>query len=104
MHYAVTEHTVPKGVEDRLVTIKDPVVLGYSEDELRALQRSITDPNFRIFTDDSTITVLNDERFVRSTDAVNIADIFTQLEVDEPTHAFYLGQELARASLAVMLG
>ena len=27
-----------------------------------------------------------------------------QLGVDEPTHAFYLGKELARASLAVTLG
>ena len=47
------------------------------------------------------ITVLNNERFVRGTD---IQDIFAQLDVDEPTHAFYLGKELARASLAVTLG
>jgi dihydropteroate synthase len=104
MHYAVTERTAPKGVDDRLVTIKDPVVLGYSEDELRSLQKSITDPNFRIFTDDSAITVLNGERFVRSTDPSSIAHIFAQLDVEEATHAFYLGKELARASLAVMLG
>ena len=44
MHYAVTKHTVPKGVDDRLVTVKDPVVLSYSEEELRALQAEITDP------------------------------------------------------------
>src|SRR5262249_53042756 len=89
---------------DRLVTIKDPAVLTYAEDELRALQAAITDPNFRIFTDETAITVLNNERFVRSTDVVNIADIFARLSVDEPTHAFYLGKELARASLAVTLG
>ena len=39
--------------------------------------------------------------FVRGTD---IQDIFTQLQVREATHAFYLGKELARASLAVTLG
>jgi len=38
---------------------------------------------------------------VRGTD---IQQIFDQLEVDEPTHAFYLGKELAKASLAVSLG
>ena len=38
---------------------------------------------------------------MRGTD---IQDIFAQLDVDEPTHAFYLGKELARASLAVTLG
>jgi dihydropteroate synthase len=101
MHYAVTKHTVPKGVDERLVTVKDPVVLGYSEEELRALQAEITDPNFRIFADADTITVFNSERFVRGTD---IQAIFAQLGVDDPAHAFYLGKELAKASLAVTLG
>jgi len=101
MHYAVTKHTVPKGVDERLVTVKDPVVLSYSEEELRALQAEITDPNFRIFADAETITVFNSERFVRGTD---IQAIFAQLGVDDPAHAFYLGKELAKASLAVTLG
>jgi dihydropteroate synthase len=101
MHYAVTKHTVPKGVDDRLVTVKDPAVLRYSEAELRALQAAITDPNYRIFADGETITVFNSERFVRGTD---IQAIFAQLDVDDPTHAFYLGKELAKASLAVTLG
>src|SRR5436309_9373173 len=104
MHYAVTQRTSPKGVDDRLVTVKDPAVLTFTEDELRALQAGITDPNFRIFADREGITVLNNERFVRSTDVANLADLFAQLGVDEATHAFYLGQELARASLAVLLG
>jgi len=101
MHYAITQRTIPKGVDDRLVTIKDPVLLTYSEDELRALQARISDPNFRIFADAGGITVLNNEKFIRGTD---IQKIFEQLDVDEPTHAFYLGKELARASLAVTLG
>lgn len=101
MHYAVTRRTTPKGIDDRLVTVKDPAVLTFSEDELRALQARLTDPNFRIFADREAITVLNHERFVRGTD---IIDIFARLEVDEATHAFYLGKELARASLAVTLG
>jgi dihydropteroate synthase len=101
MHYAVTQRTIPKGVDDRLLTIKDAAMLTYTEDELRALQAHITDPNFRIFADREAITVLNNERFVRGT---NIQQIFDQLDVDEPTHAFYLGKELARASLAMTLG
>jgi len=101
MHYAVTKRTVPKGIDDRLVTVKDPEVLTYSEADLRALQAAITDPNYRIFADRDAITVFNSERFVRGTD---IQEIFDQLEVDEPNHAFYLGKELAKASLAVSLG
>jgi dihydropteroate synthase-like protein len=101
MHHAVTGRTIPKGVDDRLVTIKDPEVLAYTEQELRALQAGITDPNFRIFADRDGITVLNSERFVRGRD---IQEIFDQLDVDDASHAFYLGKELARASLAVTLG
>jgi hypothetical protein len=101
MHYAVTGRTVPKGVDDRLVTVKDAVMLTFTEGELRALQARITDPNFRIFADREGITVLNNERFVRGHD---IQAIFAELQVQEATHAFYLGKELARASLAVTLG
>ena len=81
--------------------LRGPRILGYTEAELRALHTSITDANFRIFTDRDTITVLNSERFVRGTD---IQVIFDQLGVTEPTHAFYLGKELAKAKLAITLG
>ena len=101
MHYAVRQKTVPKRVDDRLVTLKDPRILEYTEEELRALQREVTDPNFRIFTDRDTITVFNRELFVRGTD---IQQIFSQLGVVEATHAFYLGKELAKARLAITLG
>jgi dihydropteroate synthase len=101
MHYAVTERTVPKKVDDRLVTVKDPAILTFTEAELRGLQAEITDPNFRIFADREAITVFNSERFVRGTD---IQDIFAQLDVDDASHAFYLGKELAKARLAVTLG
>jgi dihydropteroate synthase-like protein len=101
MHHAISNRTVPKHIDERLVTTKDTELLAYSEDELRDLQRRITDPNFRIFTDRSTITVLNREKFVRGTD---IQEIFSQLDVSEATHAFYLGKELAKAKLAITLG
>jgi dihydropteroate synthase-like protein len=104
MHYAVTRRAIPKGVDDRLVTVKDPAVLTFTDEELRALQARITDPNFRIFADREGITVLNNERFVRSTDPASLGEIFAQLDVSEASHAFYLGRELARASLAVTLG
>ena len=101
MHYAVTQRQVPKRIDDRLVTVKDPQILTYSEEELRTLQASITDANYRIFTDRETITVLNSERFVRGTD---IQAIFDALAVTDAGHAFYLGKELAKAKLAITLG
>jgi dihydropteroate synthase-like protein len=101
MYHAVRHRTLPKNVDDRLVTVKDPEILAYDEAELRQLHHAVTDSNFRIFTDRSTITVFNNEIFVRGTD---IQEIFGQLGVDEATHAFYLGRELARAKLAITLG
>jgi dihydropteroate synthase-like protein len=101
MHYAVTKRSLPKRIDDRLVTVKDPKILSYTEAELRSLQSSIKDANFRIFTDRDTITVLNVAKFVRGTD---IQDIFDQLGVTEAAHAFYLGKELAKAKLAITLG
>jgi dihydropteroate synthase len=101
MYDAVTRHAIPKDVDDRLVTLRDARVVSFSPEELRELQQGITDANFRIFTDSDGITVLNDEILVRGTD---VGEIFSSLGVDEPTHAFYLGRELTRASLAVMLG
>jgi dihydropteroate synthase len=101
MYHAVRHRTLPKNVDDRLVTVKDPEILAYDEAELRQLHHAVTDSNFRIFTDRTTITVFNNEIFVRGTD---IQEIFGQLGVDEATHAFYLGRELARAKLAITLG
>jgi hypothetical protein len=101
MHYAVTRQTIPKGIDDRLLTVKDSLVLTYSEAELRELQASITDPNFRIFADADAITVLNNSRFVRGT---RIHEIFDRLDVRDASHAFYLGTELMRAQLAMTLG
>jgi dihydropteroate synthase-like protein len=101
MHYAVHNKVAPKHIDDRLVTIKDQRILSYSDAELHELQSHITDPNFRIFTDRDSIVVINRDLFVRGTD---IQEIFSQLGVDEATHAFYLGKELAKAKLAITLG
>jgi dihydropteroate synthase-like protein len=101
MYHAVRHRTLPKNVDDRLVTVKDPEILEFDEAELRRLHAAVKDSNFRIFTDRATITVFNNELFVRGTDP---QEIFAQLGVDEPTHAFYLGRELMKARLAITLG
>jgi dihydropteroate synthase-like protein len=101
MHYAVTRKSLPKHVDSRLVTTRDPSVAVYSEAELRRMQTQITDLDFRIFSDGERIHVFNAERFVSGTD---ISEIFARLDVEEATHAFYLGKELLKASIALRLG
>jgi dihydropteroate synthase len=97
MHFAVERGTVPKHVDGRLVTLRDTEFRPYSESELRDLQREITDPNIRIFADGDQIYAFNADRFVTGTD---INEIFAGLGVDEASHAFYLGKELMKASIA----
>jgi dihydropteroate synthase-like protein len=101
MYAAHQRGVVPKKIDDRLLTVKDPRPRYATEAELRALQAAITDPNFRIYTTRDAICVFNNRLFVQSTD---IQAIFDQLGVADPGHAFYLGRELSRAKLALSLG
>jgi dihydropteroate synthase-like protein len=101
MHHAVTRKSLPKHVDSRLLTVKDASVASYGESELRQMQAQITDLDYRIFTEGDRIHVFNRERFVSGTD---ITEIFARLDVAEASHAFYLGKELTKARLAVLLG
>ena len=97
MHFALERGTVPKHVDGRLLTVKDEDFRPYGEAELREQQAQVTDPNYRIFADADWIYVFNADRFVKGTD---FNQIFDQLGVDEATHAFYLGKELMKATIA----
>ncbi len=101
MHYAHKNRLLPKDIDDGLITVKDPPHEDYGEAELRHMQQLLIDKNFRIFTDDTWIYVFNCEGFIRGTDP---QEIFAQLDVPKPSHAFYLGKELERAALSVQLG
>ncbi len=101
MYYAHQNRVLPKEIDDSLITVKDPPHEHYTEAELRHLHQQIRDRNFRIFTDDRWIYVFNRDVFIRGTSP---EEIFAQLDVDEASHAFYLGRELERAALALRLG
>ena len=101
MYAARQRGVLPKHVDDRLLTVKDARPKYYTEAELRELHRAITDPNFRIATTREAICVFNNQLFVSGTD---IQALFEQLGVEDPAHAFYLGKELMKARLALLLG
>jgi dihydropteroate synthase-like protein len=101
MYAARQRGVLPKHIDDRLLTVKDGRPKYYTEEELRALHEAITDPNFRIATTRDAIYVFNDCLFVSGTD---IQALFDQLPVEDPGHAFYLGKELMKARLALLLG
>lgn len=101
MYYARKNDSLPKHIDDGLITIKDPPHENYTEAELRQMHQQIKDRNFRIFADEKQIYVFNNSLFVTGTDP---DAIFDRLDVNEGSHAFYLGQELYKAALAVRMG
>jgi hypothetical protein len=101
MYYACQNKILPKHLDDRLITVKDPPFETFGEDELRAMQAKVRDRNFRVFADRRFIYVFNSELFVKDTD---IQAIFDRLGVEDATQAFYLGKEMHKALLAVQLG
>ena len=100
MFYAQRCQTVPKRIDDRLITIKDPPFEFYNEGELRAMQQEVKDKNYRIFADESHIYVFNSNCFIKDT---HPQSILARIEPLDTAHAFYMGRELERAYLAVRL-
>lgn len=101
MHLSQRQGRPPKHLDASLTTSKDAKVRTPTEEELRALQCEIRDHNYRIYADAEWIYAFNCDRFVRET---NLFRIFEQLDVDDPVHAFYLGKELMKATIAHKLG
>jgi dihydropteroate synthase-like protein len=97
MHLAQRQARPPKHIDSGLVTSRDESMRAPSEDELRAMQAQISDANYRLFADADWLYAFNGERFVRGT---NMFAVFDQLGVEDPTHAFYLGKELMKATIA----
>jgi dihydropteroate synthase len=105
VHHAVTRRTLPKHVEPRLVTLRSGRPQAHGQEVLDGLARAIRDPNFRIFAERGTIHLVGAGLHLESRDPFAL---FKQLgaagrtDVD-PSHAFYLGYEMAKAVTALTL-
>ncbi len=97
MHLAQRQAAPPKHIDSGLVTSKDESMRAPSEQELRSMQAQISDPNYRLFADAEWLYAFNGERFVREG---NMYAVFEQLDVADASHAFYLGKELMKATIA----
>ncbi len=100
-YHAVMNKTLPKHVEPRLVTLRDPKVPRFGRDRLNEIAGGIKDPNWRIFAEDGQIHAMNHTHHLIGTDPFSI---FEAMGVQESSHAFYLGYELMKAKTALTLG
>ena len=103
--HAVTNHALPKHVEPRLVTLRGGKPQVHGSETLDRLAAAIRDPNFRIFAEGDAVHVVGAGLHLASPDPL---PLFLQLadagrdDVD-PSHAFYLGYEMAKAVTALTL-
>jgi len=101
-YFAHKEKLPPKHVDYSLVILKDSPFESFTKDELYAMRKEIRDKNWRIFTLTSgEICVFNKDKFIVGKD---IKEIFDEMGVEDPSHAFYIGRELYKAKLAISLG
>ena len=103
MHYAVTQKTLPKDVDDRLVTVKDPAILSATPRRSCASCRpAVNDPNFRIFADRRDDHRLQ-PRALRPGHR-HPGDLRRSSASTRPPTPSTSGKELAKAKLAITLG
>jgi dihydropteroate synthase-like protein len=103
VYHACTERVLPKHLEPDLVLLRDPKLREYGEAALRELAESITDRNFRLFAERGLLHVMNDKMVLQGTDPFALFERMQRQEAIDPSHAFYLGYELAKAVTALTL-
>jgi dihydropteroate synthase-like protein len=102
--YACRERVLPKHLEPGLVLLRDPKVREHGDETLRELAARVTDRNFRLFAERGKLIAFNGRTYAEGTDPF---ELFARLSADgaiDPSHAFYLGYELAKAVTALTLG
>ena len=106
VHYAVTHHVLPKHLEPGLVMLRDAKLLEHGPEGLRELALAIKDHSFRIFAEGGRLHVMTSGMYLEGEDPF---DLFEQMlpqspAAIDPSHAFYLGYEMAKAVTALTLG
>jgi dihydropteroate synthase-like protein len=103
--HAVRQRVLPKHLEPDLVMLRDPKVPAMGDVVLRELAERITDPNYRLFAERDELHVINGQMHLHGTDPfVLLKEVLKRDPKLDPSHAFYLGYELAKAATALSLG
>jgi dihydropteroate synthase len=106
VHHAVANRTLPKHVEPRLVTLRAGKPQEFGDSELDRLATAIRDPNFRIFAERGEVHMVGAGLHIASRDPFLLFRQLAEAGRDDvdPSHAFYLGYEVAKAVTALTLG
>lgn len=113
MKYACDKQTPPKHIDSRLAVFRESRLRGFTGQQLADLKAGLTDKNVRIFVERleaqglsseeimGVIHVMSKDFYVKGTDPFVM---FDEMGITDASHAFYLGYEMAKATLAIQLG
>lgn len=104
VYHACTQRVLPKRLEPDLVMLRDPKLRRHGEQTIRELVDSVKDRNFRIVAEDGTLYLFNRDGLLRGADPFALFASAAGREAIDPSHAFYLGYEMAKAVTALTLG
>jgi dihydropteroate synthase len=103
--HAVRQKVPPKRLEPGLLLLRDPKLHEMGEAALQELAERVADRNYRIFAERGELHILNGEFYLHGTDPFALFDeLLKNDERLDPSHAFYLGYECAKAVTALNLG
>jgi dihydropteroate synthase len=104
VYYAHKERVLPKNLEPDLVLLRDPRLRTHGAAGLAELAARVTDRNFRLFAERGLLHVFNGQMSLQGTDPFALFRQMQEREDIDPSHAFYLGYEMAKAVTALTLG
>jgi dihydropteroate synthase-like protein len=104
VYHSCTRRVLPKHVEPNLVLLRDPKLRSHGEAMVADLASRVTDRNFRIFAERGLLHVLNNQLFLQGADPFALFAQMRERAAIDPSHAFYLGYEMAKAMTALTLG
>jgi dihydropteroate synthase len=112
--HAIRHRIPPKHLEPRLVLLRDPKISAFGDAALTDLAAQIKDTSFRIFAENGLIHLIGANLHIADRDPFLVFerllnpgfggadDQHTPARID-PSHAFYLGYEMAKAATALTL-
>lgn len=103
MYAARREQSLPKGLDNSLLLGHERKPFPYTAAEIAELAEEIKDPSYRVHVSEAGIHVFNRDGMVTGDDPFTLFPELSLLKDDAP-HAFYMGVELAKAHIALMLG
>jgi dihydropteroate synthase-like protein len=106
-HYAVAHGVPPKRLSEQLVMLRDAKLRPFPPTALQSLMQSLKDNNYRLFAQQNEIHLVAAGLQISDADPFKLFDnLMSHPQSDnvDPGHAFYLGYEMAKASIALTLG